>query len=256
MFARRLLTVLTMLVAVAALGSGTAFAGEEIEQGVDRPGGDYKDFELEPSIAGFGPCQAQCAQDKKCRAWTFVKSGVQGPKAHCWLKSTLPTAVKNDCCTTGYKVKKIGKNADIEDRCKAHAAFVVGVTKNARKANCEFLNGDGVWNKSSEEIYDSCVSSAGEVVKPNLNAMVSNMKACETAAGGDAGGGGKTAKVVKDVDVYDAPGGNGNQTGSLNTGTQVGFAGCENDWCHVTGDGVPNGDGYVYNGADYRSLKF
>lgn len=68
--------------------------------------------------------------------------------------------------------------------------------------------------------------------------------------------GGKTAKVIKDVDVYDAPGGGGNKIGSLNSGTQVGFAGCENDWCHVTGDGVPNGDGYVYNGADYRSLKF
>jgi hypothetical protein len=56
-----------------------------------------------------------------------------------------------------------------------------------------------------------------------------------------------TATVTGDVDVYDVPGGNGNVIGMLTAGSQVGFAGCKADnWCHVTGNGVPNGDGWVW----------
>lgn len=56
-----------------------------------------------------------------------------------------------------------------------------------------------------------------------------------------------TATVTGDVDVYDVPGGGGNVTGILRAGSQVQFAGCKPDnWCHVTGNGVPNGDGWVW----------
>lgn len=66
----------------------------------------------------------------------------------------------------------------------------------------------------------------------------------------------KTAEVVQSIDVYDAPGGDGNQTGALEPGTTVNLVGCEDNWCHIGGAQVPNGDGYVYNGPDYRSLRF
>src|SRR6185295_14008815 len=32
-------------------------AETSVESGVNRQGGDYKDFALEPSVAGFGPCK-------------------------------------------------------------------------------------------------------------------------------------------------------------------------------------------------------
>jgi hypothetical protein len=67
----------------------------------------------------------------------------------------------------------------------------------------------------------------------------------------------KTATVAQEVEVYNQPGGNGQKTGDLGTGTKVSVLGdCVDSWCHVTGPRVPNGDGYVYNGDDYRSLKF
>ncbi len=75
----------------------------EVESGTNRPGQDYKNFEMQPSIAGFAPCQSACVNDPKCKAWTFVKPGVQGPKAKCWLKSGIPNSRQDNCCVSGVK---------------------------------------------------------------------------------------------------------------------------------------------------------
>lgn len=91
-----------------AFAVGVARADDEVQSGVNRVGGDYKDFEMEPSIAGFGPCKSSCEFDEKCKAWTFVQSGVQGPKAHCWLKNSVPKANKDKCCVSGLPVRAHG----------------------------------------------------------------------------------------------------------------------------------------------------
>ncbi len=31
---------------------------------------------------------------------------------------------------------------------------------------------------------------------------------------------------------------------------------CNDNWCHIKGTAVPGGEGWVYSGPDYRSLKF
>jgi hypothetical protein len=67
---------------------------------VDRPGSDFKNFDL-PS-ANPNLCKSACEQEgRTCQAWTFVRPGVQGPSARCWLKTTVPAAFTNDCCTSG-----------------------------------------------------------------------------------------------------------------------------------------------------------
>jgi hypothetical protein len=64
------------------------------------------------------------------------------------------------------------------------------------------------------------------------------------------------ASVVLDVDVYKAPG-QGNSIGVLRKGSDVLKIRCTGDnWCHVAGSAVPSGQGWVYNGPDYRSLQF
>jgi hypothetical protein len=66
-----------------------------------------------------------------------------------------------------------------------------------------------------------------------------------------------TATVLLDVDVYDVPGGIGKIIGMLEKDLEVSLVEpCEENWCHVEGEGVPGGIGYVYSGPDYLSLQF
>ena len=76
------------------------------ENGWDRPGNDYRPpIELEFKTNSFltfqAECQGLCEQDKRCKAWTMVKPGVQGPKARCYLKDPAPAQRKNNCCVSG-----------------------------------------------------------------------------------------------------------------------------------------------------------
>ncbi len=70
-----------------------------VEPGIDRPGHDIS----QTPLSGNDPlmCRALCAEDASCRAWTFVRPGVQGDQAVCWTKFDVPEGYENDCCTSG-----------------------------------------------------------------------------------------------------------------------------------------------------------
>jgi hypothetical protein len=76
---------------------GGASAGMQID--VNLPGSDYRNFDL--AVADPSQCRNACAAEGQCRAFTYVKPGVQGPNARCWLKSAAPAAQSNNCCISG-----------------------------------------------------------------------------------------------------------------------------------------------------------
>jgi hypothetical protein len=78
-------------------GTGT----ELYERNFDRPGQDYKSFDID-SHAVY-ECESACNVDAKCKAWTYVKAGVQGANARCWLKTGVPELKSNLCCVSGLK---------------------------------------------------------------------------------------------------------------------------------------------------------
>ena len=85
-----------------ARGSGCCTSGvvmRELEPKTDRPGNDYKNFNL--PVPDVNQCRAACRNDNQCQSWTFVNPGVQGPSARCWLKNAVPAAHASDCCTSG-----------------------------------------------------------------------------------------------------------------------------------------------------------
>jgi hypothetical protein len=85
-------------------GLKVVVAAAGMEYNINRNGSDYKDMELkspEPKV-----CQAACANDPKCMAWTYVKPGVQGEAAHCWLKDGVPEPTEDESCISGVKAKK------------------------------------------------------------------------------------------------------------------------------------------------------
>jgi hypothetical protein len=76
-------------------------AAGALEVDIDRPGMDYQNFDLPaPDPA---PCRAACEKDGRCRAFTYVKPGNQGPNARCWLKTAIPEPRPNACCISGIK---------------------------------------------------------------------------------------------------------------------------------------------------------
>jgi len=73
----------------------------EYEYDTDRPGMDYKNFDLKRYHPSY--CESGCNEDPLCKAWTYVKAGMQGASARCWLKNDVPPMVKNTCCISGVK---------------------------------------------------------------------------------------------------------------------------------------------------------
>jgi hypothetical protein len=91
---RRLLAALVMLV----LGTVAATAASQ-EPNTNRPGGDFTSVEIRRPAPEA--CASLCQGNAQCFAWTYVKPGIQGRRARCWLKNRIPAAVPDACCTSG-----------------------------------------------------------------------------------------------------------------------------------------------------------
>jgi hypothetical protein len=59
-----------------------------LETSIDRPGGDFRSFEVKGG-EGEEACKAACSADNKCRAWTYARPGYVGKEAHCFLKKEI-----------------------------------------------------------------------------------------------------------------------------------------------------------------------
>jgi PAN domain len=70
------------------------------EFSIDRWGGDYRNFEVEPDPAGAS-CQTACEAEDKCRAWTYVRPGYGGAGARCYLKDKITRPRSKPCCLSG-----------------------------------------------------------------------------------------------------------------------------------------------------------
>jgi PAN domain len=76
-------------------------ASRAYEQGINRPGMDYRNFDL--SAANPELCWNECLREPRCRAYTYVHPGVQGPAPRCWLKDGVPNPRPESCCVSGVK---------------------------------------------------------------------------------------------------------------------------------------------------------
>jgi hypothetical protein len=72
---------------------------QRTESNVNRPGGDYRSFEV--PIERYQTCREACEADGKCKAYTYVRAGFQKAKGVCWLKDSIPARSANQCCTSG-----------------------------------------------------------------------------------------------------------------------------------------------------------
>jgi hypothetical protein len=78
-----------------------ARADSTIMPDTDMTGFDYRHFELPKPRPRL--CQEACFNDEACRAWTFLREGLLGPLAICWIKSGTPVPRPDSCCVSGLK---------------------------------------------------------------------------------------------------------------------------------------------------------
>jgi hypothetical protein len=71
-----------------------------VEFGMDRHGGDYRNFEI-PRQTNGEACADACKADARCRAWTYLRPGYAGPAARCFLKYRVTPPRKRPCCISG-----------------------------------------------------------------------------------------------------------------------------------------------------------
>ncbi len=89
----------SLFLLIAILLSSAPASATTREWGYDRPGMDYFNFVIEDNRVVH--CEWKCMQDRRCKAWTFVKPGYQGQYSRCWLKHSVPRLVRNNCCDSG-----------------------------------------------------------------------------------------------------------------------------------------------------------
>ncbi|MCW5600037.1 PAN domain-containing protein [Nitrosomonas sp.] len=88
---------------VSGLRSAQAI-GKDMETDVDRLGMDYRSIQLpnpDPVL-----CQAECTRDISCKTFTYVKPGIKGPNAMCYLKNGVPMRSSNSCCISGFPLSE------------------------------------------------------------------------------------------------------------------------------------------------------
>ncbi len=107
---RRLILFTTLISAqlfIFSTGYADQYRSLTMEFGADRPGSDYKNFEMNTNDPLW--CQVSCAQDDKCKAYTFVPAGIltfesRGPVGRCYLKSKVPKQTQYKGLISGKKL--------------------------------------------------------------------------------------------------------------------------------------------------------
>jgi hypothetical protein len=90
-----------LLASALALFGASAWA-QNIEYGTDRSGSDLMGFALPPNGSPQN-CEGACYANPNCVAWTFVRTGHQGPTPRCWLKGAVPARSDNPNAVSGVK---------------------------------------------------------------------------------------------------------------------------------------------------------
>ena len=96
---RKIIVFLSLMLWIS--GAAAQQAAVSLEPDTNRPGMDYRSLDLEDARPEL--CRQACERDEKCRAYTYIKPGIQGPRARCWLKSGVPAPQKGACCISGVK---------------------------------------------------------------------------------------------------------------------------------------------------------
>jgi hypothetical protein len=179
----------------------------------DLPGGNFKSFWIKKETEDFvavKQCEDACKKDPQCKAFTYVKAGLQGNDARCYLKNAVPARVNNQCCTSGV-VRPVTK----ADYCINYALNAQRSSKNNVNYQCGYTG--PMWVDDYALHYEWCTQVSetasknkaserdrllGECTKPSASGDLAAHDVCYDLSvyGGNVVGGNVTFyPVVKNV---------------------------------------------------------
>jgi hypothetical protein len=129
--------------------------GQELEQGTDRHGEDFRDFDLpspDPLL-----CREACVKDEQCQSFTYFKpdTGPGSPQvAHCWLKSGIPAAKHDPAFVSGVvpeKTRPPGKPGEWEVEKTSTGGFVPRLYKLSITSDGHFMRKNSMNRDHPEE---------------------------------------------------------------------------------------------------------
>ena len=133
------------------------------EENIDRSAQDYRSYPMSEPIPQA--CQETCLDEERCQAWTYVRPGVQGQNAMCWLKDGVPGANYNSNTISGVVSRTASDTPSPRSRLTTIEAEPWGVWDTS----------EGTWQPglTGNELFGSYSSDGGRIFGA-LSGMVLN----------------------------------------------------------------------------------
>jgi hypothetical protein len=130
--------------------------------------------------------------------------------------------------------------AAAQDNCDHYADRSLQQIAQYDQLQCEMPPAPGFWVPDRQALYDDCArqgAQSPEFVEGNLETGRRVLEECGAMIA--EAGGGSAATVNTDVDLYEAPGGEGSPIGVVREGERFARTRClANNWCQVPGGWV------------------
>lgn len=175
-------TILRRAIIMLGLFCSATLSAAAQEWNTDRPGNDIRNFDL--GAPDYNLCRQACDGNGTCRAWTYVKPGIQGPQARCYLKSPAPARVANDCCISGDKA---ADTSDREDLCRDYAVRAVQQNDENLRLRCNFTGSS--WQSNRNAHFDWCMTASRADREREDRNRVQKLEQCRSSGGGGSDGG-------------------------------------------------------------------
>jgi len=143
--------------------------------------GDYDQFQ----VAGPGgprSCAETCANDPRCKAWTFIR-----PVNQCRLKHDVGQIVDNGCCVSGIKPEeRVTETGGKQRFCADYARKALDANMRNERQGCG-LHG-GRWSDDFQTHYSWCMGVHRDESSTEASARETGLAQCQQSAdeGADA----------------------------------------------------------------------
>ena len=167
-----LLMILPLVTSTAtwAQGSGAILPDTMIQWG------DYDQFQVPGGPRGVRACGEACANDPRCKAWTFIK-----PVGQCRLKFQAGPAVPNPCCVSGKKPEAAAAETGGKQAfCADYANRAVSAQDQNLREACRFTGPR--WGVQFQDHYSWCMGVDRNQSQVETNARTADLARCTVAA--------------------------------------------------------------------------